>query len=159
MSAFWVCDPALKGGGCFLQKHWMFVSGSSSQVLQVGSSGERRKLLPGGGFPSGQVGFMKTKSGRQAGGVEDCHPSRASQRQHCSLRKHPPQPHLQRQTREIFVGTSVCGGLFPHPNYTIKRERNSDKPEEGLPTVVHASAFAAACNSTPAFWYRAVSPV
>lgn len=50
LSAFRVGDPALKGGGCFLQKHWVFVSGSSNQVLQVGRSGERRKLHPGGDF-------------------------------------------------------------------------------------------------------------
>lgn len=81
LSAFWVCDPALKGECCFLQKHRVFVPGSSSQVLQVGRSVERRKLLPGESFPSGQEGFVKVKSGRQAGGVEDCHPSRASQKQ------------------------------------------------------------------------------
>lgn len=80
LSEFWVCDPALKGGCCFLQKHWVFVPGSSSQVLQVGRSVEGRKLLPGEGFPSGQEGFMKMKSVRQAGGIEDCHPSRSYQR-------------------------------------------------------------------------------
>lgn len=47
LSACWLCDPALKGGCCFLQKHWVFVPGSSSQVLQVGRAVERRKLLPG----------------------------------------------------------------------------------------------------------------
>lgn len=75
--------------------------GVCSWQQQSGAAGgqkERRKLLPGEGFLSGQEGFVKVKSGGQAGGVEDCHPSRASQRQHCSLRKHPPQPHLQRQT-------------------------------------------------------------
>lgn len=122
LSAFWVCGPALKGGCCFLQKHWVFVPGSSNQVLQVGRSAEGRKLLPGGGFPSGQEGFMKAKSGKEAGGIEDCHPSRASQRQHWSLRKRPPQPHLQRQTQDVFVGASVCGSVFPHPNLTMKRE-------------------------------------
>lgn len=137
-------------GVCF----WQQQSGTAG-----GQVWGKKEVASRRGFPSGQVGFMKAKSGGQAGGVEDCHPSRASQRQHCSLRKHPPQPHLQRQTQEIFVETSVCGGVFPHLNLTIKRERNSKKPKEGLCTAVCASALAAACNSTPAFWYRAVSPV
>lgn len=58
LSEFWVCDPALKGGCCFLQKHWVFAPGSSNQVLQVGRSAEGRKSLPRGDFPSGQEGFM-----------------------------------------------------------------------------------------------------
>lgn len=140
-------------GVCF----WQQQSGAAG-----GQVWGKKKVASRRGFPSGQVGFMKVKSGRQAGGVEDSHPSRASQRQHCSLRKHPPQPHLQRQTQEIFVGTSVwrcfSPSKFDQVNL-IKSERNSEKPEEGLPTAVCASALAAACNSTPAFWYRAVSPV
>lgn len=137
-------------GVCF----WQQQSGAAG-----GQVWGKKKVASRRGFPSGQVGFMKVKSGRQAGGVEDSHPSRASQRQHCSLRKHPPQPHLQRQTQEILVGTSVWRCVFPHPNLTIKSERNSEKPKEGLPAAVCASALAAACNSTPAFWYRAVSLV
>lgn len=58
LSEFWVCDLALKGGCCFLQKHWVFAPGSSNQVLQVGRSAGGRKLLPGGDFPSDEEGFM-----------------------------------------------------------------------------------------------------
>lgn len=61
LSAFWVCGPALKGGCCFLQKHWVFVPGSSNQVLQVGRSAEGRKLLPGGGFSKWSRRFYEGK--------------------------------------------------------------------------------------------------
>lgn len=119
LSAFWVCGPALKGGCCFLQKHWVFVPGSSNQVLQVGRSAEGRKLLPGGGFPSGQEGFMKAKSGKEAGGIEDCRPSRASQRQHWSLRKRPPQPHFAETNtgclcRDLCVWKCFSSSKFDH---------------------------------------------
>lgn len=83
---------------------------------------------------------------KQAGGVEGCHPrgGRACSEAALQLKKTPTSTTFTETSVRYFrVGISVHRGIFPHPNLTTKRKTNRGKPEEGLPTALHASDLAA----------------